>query len=88
MKGVLGEALPLFEAWLRGIVRDEVDRALDADHGKKIPSKQYTRAEVCRMLHISMPTLWAKTKSGEISATKVGRRILYDESEVNRLINK
>lgn len=79
---------PLFEGWLRTTVSDEVSKALEADHQKQKPKKQYTRQEVCAMAHISMPNLWQKTRNGEIKATKIGRRVLYDEAEVMRFLGK
>ena len=86
MEGMFHSLLPTIETWLRQVVSDEVHRALDAERKKAQPSKQYTREEVCKMLHITLPTLWKKTKDGEINAIKVGRRVLYQENEVKRLM--
>ncbi len=80
------EALPLIQEWLRDVINEEVTKALEADHAKKRLPKQYSRQEVCKMLGISMPTLWAKTKCGEIKATKIGRRVVYDEREIQRFL--
>ncbi len=82
---LVSEAIPVFEQWLRSTVRDEMQKTLEADRVKAKPQRNYSRDEVCELLHISKPTLWAKTKSGEIVATHVGRRVLYSESEVKRL---
>ncbi len=80
--------VPTIEKWLRDTVNDEVTKALEADHKKQRPNKQFSREEVCQLLNISKPTLWQKTKSGEIRAIKIGRRVLYDEAEVNRFIKQ
>lgn len=88
MEGItrmVGKFLPTIETWLRAIVKDEMQKTLEADRIKAKPQRNYSREEVCQLLHISKPTLWAKTKSGEIEATHVGRRVLYSESEVKRL---
>lgn len=85
---IVGEILPVFEQWLRATVRDEMQKTLEADREKAKPQRNYSREEVCQLLHISKPTLWAKTKSGEIEATHVGRRVLYSESEVKRLTGR
>ena len=80
--------LPQLENWLRATVNDEVTKVLEADRQKQKPEKQYTRKEVCAMAHISLPTLWQKTKDGEICATKIGSRVLYSEAEVNRFLGR
>lgn len=80
------DALPLIQDWLREVINEEVAKALEADHAKKRLPKQYSRQEVCKMLGISMPTLWAKTKCGELKATKIGRRVVYDEREIQRFL--
>lgn len=86
INGLLAEALPQVEAWLRGIVSNEVSKVLQQKEQEKKPEKTYSRDEVCERLKISKPTLWKKTKKGEIKATKIGRRVVYSESEVNRLL--
>lgn len=85
---LLNEFLPMVTNWIRSTISEEVERALEADRQKQKPSKQYTRDEVCKMLNISKPTLWTKTKSGELRATHIGRRVLYDEAEINRFLGK
>lgn len=78
----------MVQNWIRTAIREEVSKALAEDHAAQKPTKQYTRREVCKLLNISMPTLWAKTKNGEIRATKIGRRVLYSEREVQRLLSE
>ncbi len=85
---LLNEFLPMVQNWVRSTISEELERALESDRQKQRPSKQYSRDEVCQMLNISKPTLWAKTKSGELKATHIGRRVLYDEAEINRFLGK
>ncbi len=80
--------VPTIDRHLRDLVKEEVAKALEDDRKKQKPNKQFSRNEVCELLNISKPTLWQKTKSGEIRATKIGRRVLYDEAEVNRFLNQ
>lgn len=85
---LFSEFFPSVQNWLRQTIREEVSAALAEDHAAQKPAKQYTRQEVCKLLNISMPTLWARTKNGEIRATKIGRRVLYSEREVQRLLSE
>jgi len=78
--------LPHVEDFLRGIVREEVEKTLEADHKKERPQKMYTRAEAAEVLKISKVTLWQKVKTGEIHAQRVGRRVLFAEQEIKRFM--
>lgn len=82
------EVVPIIESWMRQTINDEVAKALEADRLKRQPAKQYTRQEVARLLHVSLPTLWQFVKDGKITATHVGRRVLFDEAEVKRFLNR
>ncbi len=85
---ILGEALPIVENWLRGVVADEVRRTIEEERQKARPERYLSRDEVCQLIGISKPTLWKKTKDGEIKATTVGRRVTYAESEVKRFMEE
>ena len=82
------EVLPVFEEWLRRTVRDEVTNALQADRNAARPEKMLTRDEVCAILRISKPTLWAMTKEGKISCVRNGRRVLYRESSIKNYMEE
>lgn len=86
LNNVVGEILPVIERWLRATVREEMQNSLELDRQKLKPERNYSREEVCALLHISKPTLWKKTKEGEIESIHVGRRVLYPESAVKRLL--
>ncbi len=88
LNSLFSEALPFVETWLRGVVSDEVRKTLNEEQQKAKPERNLTRDEVCELLHISKPTLWKKTKQGEISAITIGRRVLYSESEVKRYLEE
>ena len=86
LNNLLAEALPVAESWLRGVIRDEVRRTIEEERQKARPERYLARDEVCQLIGISKPTLWKKTKDGEIKATTVGRRVTYAESEVKRFM--
>lgn len=47
--------------------------------GNNTPDKKYaTREEVAKLLHITLPTLNQLTKSGKLTALRIGGRVLYD----------
>lgn len=84
--GVLSEVLPAVENWLRQVVSDEVRRTIADERKKEKPECYLSRDEVCKLIGISKPTLWKKTKAGEIKPTMVGRRVTYAESEIKRFM--
>lgn len=88
LNNLLAEALPVAENWLRGVIRDEVRRTIEEERQKARPERYLSRDEVCQLIGISKPTLWKKTKDGEIKATTVGRRVTYAESEVKRFMEE
>ncbi len=83
---VFAACLPIAEAWLTDVVAGAVSSAIAAEREKEKPSRNYSRDEVCQLLHVSKPTLWEKTRKGAISSIKVGRRVLYAEKEVKRVL--
>ena len=79
--------LPSVETWLRGVIKSEVQKAFEDEQAKKRPPKTYTRQEVAKMAHISLPTLWKHVEQGKIKPMpKTGRRVLFSEDEVKRYL--
>lgn len=81
---ILGEALPIVENWLRGVVADEVRRTIEEERQKARPDVYLTRQETAQALKVSLPTLWKLSKEGKIKATKIGRSVKFSESEIKR----
>ena len=88
LNNLLSDALPFIEEWLRGVVSDEVRKAVEQERKKERPERYLSRDEVCQLIGISKPTLWKKTRDGEIKATTIGRRVTYAESEVKRFMGR
>ena len=79
--------VPGLESWLRNVVSDEVQKVLEAEQQKKRPVKTYTRQEVAKMAHISLPTLWKKMREGAIKPLpNNGRRVIFSEDEVKKFL--
>lgn len=47
-----------------------------------------TRKEAADLLKISLPTLNKRTKDGNLSAYRIGSRVLYKRSEILESLNK
>ncbi|HNQ67811.1 MAG TPA: helix-turn-helix domain-containing protein [Bacteroidales bacterium] len=50
--------------------------------------KVFTREEVVIKFNICAATLWRWTKYGHLKSKKIGGRVYYSESEVEKLIRK
>lgn len=51
-------------------------------------SQLLTQKEVCKKLNISRNALFEWRKKGRISASKIGRTIRFEESEIERVIKE
>lgn len=69
---------------LKQIVTEAVSEAVTGSLDRFIPDeKRYlTRKEVAAKFHVSLSTVHAWINSGKIQAVKIGRRTLFDLSEV------
>ena len=54
---------------------------------KSEPSK-LTRAEVCKRLRITPPTLRKLEQDGRLMPERVGRRVLYDGRKIEMFLNQ
>ncbi|RZJ99556.1 MAG: DNA-binding protein [Flavobacterium sp.] len=55
---------------------------------EKPPFKFISRAEVAKLLKISLPTLHDWTKLGILQSYKIGNRVLYKLAEVEQALTK
>ena len=63
------------------------EREVNAMVSKKEEEEYYDRNELCKLLHIALPTLWRIEQKGLLKCKKVGRKNLYSKQEVNQLIH-
>lgn len=69
---------------LKQIVTEAVSEAVTGSLDRFIPDeKRYlTRKEVAAKFHVSLSTVHAWINSGKIQAVKIGRRTLFDLSQI------
>jgi hypothetical protein len=63
-------------------LKDEIIKAIDEHNVDS--SKRFTRLELCKRWHISLPTLWQYVTDGRLRPLYVGRRVLFTLDEVRR----
>jgi len=70
---------------IRDLIREELKQASAAP----IDDKGYlSRKEVCDLLKITLPTLNVWQRSGKIPAHRIGRRVLYRKTDIERSLCK
>lgn len=86
MNNIVLSPIPLTE--LEVLIDNAVTRAIKRQQPKTDTQAPgyITRAGVCARLHISLPTLHAWIKRGEIKAYHVGGRTLFKESEISESV--
>ena len=84
------------EILLNGINVDELlekiekllDAKLNGSATKETKSSLLSRAEVAKLLKITLPTLHEWTKLGWLQSYKIGNRVLYQLDEVQEALKK
>ncbi|WP_019987544.1 helix-turn-helix domain-containing protein [Rudanella lutea] len=77
---------------LISIIKGAIEAAVKQAISKSLPipinktNGFLTRDQAAEKLHITLPTLHAWTKSGRLVAHRIGRRVLYNEDELDQSI--
>jgi len=50
--------------------------------------KFWTTREICKILKLSLPTLWRMMKRGELRGYKLGRQWRFSDEQVSEFLNK
>ena len=50
--------------------------------------KLYTQKEVAEMFNVTTQTIYRWRKAGKISATKIGKNVMFTTEEINRTIKE
>ena len=70
-------------------IKEELQKFQSVSGEKSNNKDLMTRKEVCDYLQCSQTSLWAWTKNGKISATKVGKKkVLYRKKDVDTFLNE
>lgn len=69
-------------------VSAEFKKQFDLKLSPKEKDKLFTRSQTAELLNISAATLLVYTKKGKIKAHRIGRRILFKESDINDAVEK
>ncbi|UAY52140.1 helix-turn-helix domain-containing protein [Ferruginibacter albus] len=80
--------LPKNREEFKNILKEVIDEngfVLENDSSQQ-EGKIYTRKEAAEYLKISLPTLNQRTKEGLIKASRIGNRVLYLQSELNKAL--
>lgn len=86
MNSDISQLLLIEEEKLRSIINEEVTNALAKI--KDRPKRRYTRKEASNILHVSMATLDAYIKRGDVVAYRIGHRVLIDANALDEAIEK
>lgn len=84
----------LFTGFTVNDLLDWIGQIIDSKIGiyptkkQELQSEYITRAEVSKLLKITLPTLHDWTKQGWLKAYKIGSRVLYKREEVQQSVEK
>jgi hypothetical protein len=68
---------------LQPIIRDAVSEAMAANVPQVVDDdKRYTRQQLCDRWAITLPTLNTYVNDGKVTPIRLGRRVLFAESEI------
>ena len=74
---------------LKALISQAISEQLDKlPAPPSVETKYLSRKEVCKELHITLPTLNYYTKSGIIKGFKFGRRILYKQPDITEALKQ
>lgn len=71
---------PIFKSWIKEVLTSS-EPVNDSE------PEFFTRQDVCRILHLSLPTVDRYTRIGILEGKKVGNRILYSKESLEKALN-
>ena len=73
---------------LKQIVREALLETTTVKNDAPVELKNYTRYETCEILHISLSTLDTYVKKGAITCSRVGKRVLFTQEDIDKALAK
>lgn len=70
------------------LIEEASNAAREAAEASTAPVRYLTADEVCKRLSVKRPTLWRWEKRDYLTPRRVGGRVLYLESDVERIVMK
>lgn len=67
-------------------VESAIMRSNAAKNAEGHSQRQLSRRETCQRLNVSLPTLYRWDKLGYLRPTRIGRKVCYQEADINRLL--
>ena len=69
---------------------ESIEKMFDlfTEYTKPKEEKYLTVDQVAKLLDVTKPTLWRWNKEGILKSAKVGNKVRYKESEVNKLLEE
>lgn len=64
----------------------EVFEELVRKQETEVKKRKYSRQEVADILHVTLPTIDAMVKRGQIKCEKVGRRVLFNAEDIDNAV--
>ena len=76
-----------FDQYLTRLINKRVEEILDHREKPVLEKKFLTKKEVCDLLNITLPTLDSYCRKGLITRTKIGNRVLFDETKIQSVLD-
>ena len=85
---VTGFTMTITPDELKQLVREVLLETKTDKNDAPVEVRYYTRKEACELLHISLSTLDTDIKKGVISCSRVGKRILFTQDDIDKALGK
>jgi hypothetical protein len=80
---MIEEITEMLRNLLQPIIKDAVSEAMAANVPQVVDEdKRYTRQQLCDRWAITLPTLNTYVNDGKVTPIRLGRRVLFSESEI------
>ena len=73
---------------LKNMIREVLLETNTDKNDAPVKVRYYTRKEACELLHISLSTLDTYIKKGVISCSRVGKRVLFTQDDIDKALGK